>query len=75
MPIYEYICQECQVRFEKIRCMADADAPLECERCHSSQTRRAVSAAFAHSGGRVIAGGGSSCQGCSGGSCSSCGHH
>ena len=76
MPIYEYQCKDCEQCFEALRTMSQADTPIECEKCESMNTARKVSAAFGHSGGRVVAGGASSsgCGGCSGGSCSSCGH-
>lgn len=75
MPIYEYLCSDCESKFEVLRGFARADDPINCKHCQSNNTQRAVSAAFAHSGGRVVAGGSSSsgCGGCSGGSCSSCG--
>ena len=76
MPIYEYICDHCGAKFEALRPMSKADDPISCETCDSSLTHRTVSAAYAHSGGRVVAGGASSsaCAGCAGGSCSTCGH-
>ena len=76
MPIYEYRCKDCQELFDALRSMSKADDPIACQNCKSLNTRRQISAAYAHSGGRVIAGGGnsSSCVSCSGGSCSSCGH-
>lgn len=76
MPIYEYICRDCETRFEALRSMSKADASIACENCEGENTSRAVSAAFAHSGGRVVAGGSSQsgCGGCAGGSCGSCGH-
>jgi len=79
MPIYEYQCVDCGERFDALRSMSKADAPIGCENCDSLQTTRKVSAVFAHStgssGSRVVAGGGSgsSCGSCSGGSCSTCG--
>jgi len=75
MPIYEYMCTECDDKFEAIRSFSKADDPISCEHCQSKNTQRAVSAAYAHSGGRVVAGSSSSsgCGGCSGGSCSNCG--
>lgn len=33
MPIYEYFCSACDIRFEKIRKMSDAGTPLECPEC------------------------------------------
>ena len=75
MPIYEYVCIDCGIKFEAIRSFSIADDPISCENCQSMKTQRAVSAAYAHSGGRVVAGSSSSsgCGGCSGGSCSTCG--
>lgn len=76
MPIYEYICQDCGKNFEALRSMKDADAPLHCVRCDSPNTARQVSACYAQSGGRVVAGSSASsgCGGCAGGSCATCGH-
>jgi len=73
MPIYEYICQDCHSKFEAIRSMKDADAPIACEHCHSLKTSRLISMFFAQSNGKVITGGNGGCAGCAGGSCSSCG--
>jgi putative FmdB family regulatory protein len=80
MPIYEYQCGDCGIKFDALRAISQADDPIACEHCNGTNTMRKVSAAFAHSSGsngsRIIAGGGnnSSCSGCSGGSCSTCGN-
>lgn len=76
MPIYEYQCKQCHTRFDALRSMSQADAPIACQKCESMDTNRQISAAFAHSGGRVVAGGSNSsgCGSCQGGSCSTCGH-
>ena len=74
MPIYEYECKDCGKRFEMMRSMKDADAPVGCLVCQSEHTARMLSLFLASSGGRVVAGGQSSCAGCSGGSCAGCGH-
>ncbi len=75
MPIYEYFCADCKTKFEALRSFSKADEPIACQSCQSVQTARTVSAAFAHSGGRVVAGSSdsSACGSCSGGSCSTCG--
>ena len=73
MPIYEYVCLDCGERFELMRSMKDADAPLTCNKCDSEHTSRMLSLFFASSGGRVVAGGSPSCAGCAGGSCATCG--
>jgi putative FmdB family regulatory protein len=73
MPIYEYYCNDCGVRFEVLRSIKDADMPVACNSCQSSHTKRALSVFFAKSGSQIIAGGNTSgCAGCAGGSCSSC---
>ena len=73
MPIYEYLCKDCGLRFELMRSFKDADEPITCKSCNSDQTQRTLSVFYAQSGSKVIAGGNTSgCAGCSGGSCSSC---
>jgi putative FmdB family regulatory protein len=74
MPIYEYVCQECQEEFELMRSFKDSDAIATCTYCQSEQTTRKLSLFNASSGGRPIASSGG-CSGCTGGSCSSCGSH
>ena len=74
MPIYEYVCLDCRERFELMRPMKDADAPIACRNCESQNTSRMLSVFFAQSGGRVVAGGNGGCAGCSSTSCATCGH-
>jgi putative FmdB family regulatory protein len=74
MPVYEYACKDCGTRFESLRSMREADSPIACQHCASLNTTRKLSLFCAQSGGKAIAGSSSGCQGCSGGSCSSCGH-
>ncbi len=74
MPIYEYICRDCETRFDTLRPMSQADAPIACQACGSEHTTRAISMFFAQSDGRSVAGSrGSSCSSCSSGTCSTCG--
>ncbi len=76
MPTYEYKCQDCGTVFEALRAMKDSDAPISCKQCNSDNTVKRLTTF------RVIGvadhshnhSSGSSCGGCSGGSCSSCGH-
>ena len=79
MPIYEYRCAECRAKFEKMRPMSQADAPIACAVCGSSETSRALSlfAAVSRSrdgGSQRVRGTGGGCGSCSGGSCATCGH-
>ncbi len=72
MPIYEYICLDCGARFETMRSMKDADAPITCRDCESDHTSRKLSLFNATSGGRVVASSSSGCAGCNSGSCATC---
>lgn len=47
MPIYEYTCEKCQTKFDKlVRAMSAADESsdkIECPKCGSLKTARALS--------------------------------
>ncbi|MGB9672583.1 MAG: FmdB family zinc ribbon protein [Anaerolineales bacterium] len=74
MPIYEYICENCHQKFDSLRPIRDADAPISCKHCQSTQTHRVLSVFFAQSNGKTIAGGDmGGCSTCRGGNCASCG--
>jgi putative FmdB family regulatory protein len=73
MPIYEYACLDCGERFEMIRAMKDADAPLTCRKCESQHTARLLSLFNASSSRRVVAGSNGGCASCNSGSCATCG--
>ncbi|HEX9117152.1 MAG TPA: zinc ribbon domain-containing protein [Anaerolineae bacterium] len=81
MPLYEYVCDDCQARFEVLRSMGQSSLAVACPRCHGANARKMISAFAAISkdsagGSRMVASSsaGCNCGGCSGGSCSSCGH-
>jgi putative FmdB family regulatory protein len=78
MPIYEYCCADCGAKFSKLRPMSQADVPIACANCQSTNTCRALSlfaAVSKGSGGesRAVAGSGG-CGSCAATSCRSCGH-
>jgi len=73
MPIYEYLCSDCGVKFDVLRSMKDADAPIACKNCQGTNTKRALSVFFASSEGRSLTSDQSNCSSCSGGNCSTCG--
>ncbi len=75
MPVYEYYCTDCRTKFEVLRPMSKADAPIACEKCQGKHTSRVLSVFAAHSEGKAISGvgSGSGCATCGGGSCSTCG--
>ena len=77
MPIYEYICPECDSKFEKMRPLSQSDKTAECPRCHKPAKRKMSSfVGFITSDSGVpqaMPGNNThSCSGCSSGSCSTC---
>lgn len=73
MPIYEYQCMDCGQKFEQIRSMKDADAPIKCEQCQGLKTKRLLSVCYTHGNEKSMGTNSSSCASCRGGTCSSCG--
>lgn len=74
MPIYEYRCKQCGSVFDAIRPMSAADDVIACENCNSKDTTRMLSKCVAHNQAGSLSGQSHACGGCSGGSCSGCGH-
>ena len=75
MPIYEYVCNDCEKTFETIRPMSDADIEIPCAICGGRHTKRKISLFFAESGGSAVSGMSEfSCESCGGGNCAQCGH-
>ncbi len=77
MPIYEYVCLDCNKKFESVRPMSQADAPLACQSCGGEHVKRKVAVFYAMSGGHSVSrtSGGCGCDSsCSGGHCSNCSH-
>ncbi len=78
MPLYEYYCSNCRTKFDALRPMKEADAPIKCEHCDSKRTARVLSVFFAASSGKASSGGkpveGASGGGCACGGACSCGH-
>jgi putative FmdB family regulatory protein len=76
MPLYEYYCADCEIKFETLRRMSQADDPIVCVRCGGTNTSRAVSAFAAISKGNGGAsrslGSASGCASCSATSCATC---
>lgn len=70
MPIYEYICNDCQNEFEEL--VMSKDETIFCPKCESKQVRKLMSAASFKSDGEFSSSTGSSCAGCTSGNCGSC---
>ncbi len=73
MPLYEYICSDCRTKFDTLRSISNADAPIACQDCQSENTSRMLSLFFAHSDGRTITQSAPACTSCSTHACSTCG--
>ncbi len=77
MPIYEYVCDDCDLKFELLRPFSQSDKDADCPKCHHSVKR--VPSTFAcfstnESGESApVAGGGSACATCGGTGCATCG--
>jgi putative FmdB family regulatory protein len=74
MPIYEFICTDCEQPFEEL--VLSSSAEVVCPSCGSDKLERAMSTFSYSSGGKYSSSKGSGCDDCSKGSCSgcSCGH-
>ncbi len=77
MPIYEFICEDCNNKFEEL-VFGNPDS-VKCPKCNGENTKKLMSVCR-----KKISGNGSSfegqssssgggCAGCSGGSCATCG--
>ncbi|MDD5399153.1 MAG: zinc ribbon domain-containing protein [Dehalococcoidia bacterium] len=79
MPIYEYICPKCHIRFEQLRSLSSAEEDADCPKCNAP-SGRAISKFVSRSKSDFgmldhmpSSGGGKSCSGCSSTNCSTCG--
>ena len=76
MPIYEYVCSNCELKFELLRRLTEVNEKASCPSCHNSAERIfSTFASFSKDESGLtnpIAGSGSSCATCSATSCDSC---
>jgi putative FmdB family regulatory protein len=64
VPIYEYYCPDCDVEFEKLVRLSEANAAQDCPDCGGRHTQKKLST-FATSGGST--GKGAAASSCGGG--------
>ena len=58
MPVYEYRCESCGERFEKLVRSIHREPPeVHCPACHGTEVRRLISAPVVHSGSEGGGGG------------------
>ena len=76
MPIYEYVCSECNSKFEQLRPLSQSNKEVNCPKCHKPARRKmSTFACFTTTAGGVptrVAGSGGSCSSCNSGNCSTC---
>lgn len=74
MPIYEFFCNKCGVKFDYL--VRGGGDSISCPACHGRDLKKLISGfAFHSKGNDAFPGTGqasSSCGGCSGGNCSCC---
>jgi putative FmdB family regulatory protein len=51
MPIYEYLCEDCGTKFEKLMRSTAAPSGVECPSCGESHVERQLSTFSAHANG------------------------
>jgi putative FmdB family regulatory protein len=51
MPIYEYVCQDCGVKYEKHVRSGSTEVQLRCPRCGSTRAEKAISLFGTHAAG------------------------
>ncbi len=75
MPIYEYVCPSCDLKFELLRPLSQANERVSCPQCqHEAQRILSTFASFSKSeSGLTSSIGGSSCGSCGATSCNTCG--
>ena len=77
MPLYEYECPSCQLKFELLKSFSSADEGISCPRCQNGARRKlSTFASFSKdSSGQTsrVAGSGSGCSSCASSNCSTCG--
>ena len=74
MPIYEYACPDCEVKFELLRPLSQSSEAATCPHCQ--QTAERVLSTFASfstdESGLTSPVGGNPCAGCAATSCDTC---
>jgi putative FmdB family regulatory protein len=75
MPIYEYFCPHCNLKFELLRPLSQSDEIASCPHCHTNAKRMLSSFACPSKETEEVSaslGGSSPCSTCSAVSCAAC---
>ncbi len=71
MPLYEFVCQKCGKRFERL-VAAGKEKDVVCDGCGSGEVQKMISCFGIGGGSNKIKASASSCSSCSSKSCSTC---
>jgi putative FmdB family regulatory protein len=71
MPIYEYFCSDCKIKFELLKPMSQSNQSASCPKCGGG-AERVLSSFCRNSDGLEDSSGGSACGSCSATTCDSC---
>ena len=66
MPLYEYICKNCDHRFEVLQRMGEGASDLSCPKCGEKQAKKQFSTFASSSHGTASAAGFNAGAGCGG---------
>ncbi|MFC2007581.1 zinc ribbon domain-containing protein [Chloroflexota bacterium] len=76
MPIYEYVCSDCGLKFERLRSLSQSDEVISCPLGHNSARRKlSTFASFSRNtaGESTPLAGSGGCSSCSSSGCGTCG--
>ncbi|WP_041274426.1 FmdB family zinc ribbon protein [Desulforamulus reducens] len=74
MPIYEFRCQKCDHRFQKLCSIGETGKNITCPACQSADPKRVMSGFTLNNPGALAGSRGDSCKGCTSSNCSACKH-
>ena len=72
MPLYEFDCLTCRLRFETLVPLSKIDG-IRCPDCSSGRIKKRLSSFGIGGGGSRIRKSGSACESCTSSNCSTCG--
>ena len=73
MPLYEFVCDDCDRGFEELFRSMTERRRITCPQCKGRNVHKVFST-FSTAGGDASKGSGGGCATCTSGSCATCGH-
>ncbi|WP_084170881.1 FmdB family zinc ribbon protein [Desulfofalx alkaliphila] len=72
MPIYEFRCQSCQHKFERLCQLGETGENLTCPKCQANKPKRVMSSFRSDSADSLRGSRGDSCTSCTSSNCAAC---